>query len=542
MAGGLSSSMFTNEARERALEEELSQSDMKMQDLVSGKSDRSALDGEPMDGLFLEPMDDLDGEPMDTISLDTENKQQDSDVIILNRGPYPKTDSPANPWQWWDQAIMVPESTWRIASEPWRPFEGETEPYEVEEDESEKTLSEIGAALDRNKISFITFEKIPLPVPDPAEEEPSGPLADATYRPVVQLGRGGQATVDLMIHRKTRELYARKTFHSVEMEPGVDMPRELYFLLEFLQPSHPNIVQLHEGFTANLDTIDRQCELVLDWCDGGDLCHLIDRYICHNKTHHYGFKPIPETFLWQVFFQLIEALAYLHSGYLPGNPNPSSSDPDCISGWRGLLHNDIKPENIFLKFVPGQKYPQVKLGDFGLACTTPDPDHPTPPPGGTPEYAPPEDFASEQGDIWSAGCTMYVTAWQFAKGFPKPTTRSSYYAPPDFTFSTTSGIIAPTTHRYSTLFSYRIQKCLSPDLRIRTRSALNLFRGMERDREALTFERGRPVGLPEWAVARDGVVDVEDPGFWIEVELGLREDEDEMLVRRLANRPKAHTV
>jgi membrane-associated tyrosine/threonine-specific cdc2-inhibitory kinase len=55
------------------------------------------------------------------------------------------------------------------------------------------------------------------------------------------------------------------------------------------------------------------------------------------ETHH----DIPESVIWTVIVDLLQALAHLHS--------------------RKLVHMDIKPDNIFITFDG-----HYKLGDFGL--------------------------------------------------------------------------------------------------------------------------------------------------------------------------------
>ncbi|RUS77055.1 hypothetical protein EGW08_015192, partial [Elysia chlorotica] len=92
---------------------------------------------------------------------------------------------------------------------------------------------------------------------------------------------------------------------------------------------HDNIVKYYEAFADKKTMV---LSIVMDYASQGDL----HKHITERRGLYF-----PNEIIMKWFSQLLSALAYIHK--------------------RGILHRDIKPQNLF---VDG-KY-TLKLGDFGI--------------------------------------------------------------------------------------------------------------------------------------------------------------------------------
>ena len=143
----------------------------------------------------------------------------------------------------------------------------------------------------------------------------------------------------------------------------------------FKKVSHPNIAKIYDfGFDSDNDIYYFTSELLT----GGDLRKMIG-------------KPI--AVIEQLLLQSLRALEYLRNF--------------------GILHLDIKPQNLLLRTTSTEEKPDLALIDFGLAGFNP-PDRP----GGTPNYMPPEIVLKRlsspsalpidhRSDLYSLGVTFY---------------------------------------------------------------------------------------------------------------------------------------
>jgi serine/threonine protein kinase len=180
-------------------------------------------------------------------------------------------------------------------------------------------------------------------------------------------------------------------------------PTEIHVPSCVLREPHPRITRV-EGLYRNgsIPTLNRPipdprvAHMVFEYCELGDLWHLAEKYKNAGKTP-------PEGFIWHVLLQLSEALAFLHFGH--GSINAGHKE------WTPVFHRDIKPDNVFLKADPAgnvDEYPNVKLGDFGVAIASDDPEYNPLHRYGTNLYQPPElERSSAKSDVWGLGATIY---------------------------------------------------------------------------------------------------------------------------------------
>lgn len=195
----------------------------------------------------------------------------------------------------------------------------------------------------------------------------------------------GQCTVVRSAHTgiqyvmKAIRCKVRRTEHANGMvSEHLDYPKEALITLKHMNHLHPNII---DTFECEQIPDTGFCEIRMEYCDGGDLSTLIKRFV--TSPYH-----VPELLLCHVANGLIQALAYLHHGILfDADQDTFKQLPD--EHWDCILHRDIKPHNIFLRWRAPRydcNLPDVVLGDFGHVCLAGHSYGPT----GTSIYFPPE--------------------------------------------------------------------------------------------------------------------------------------------------------
>ncbi|MEO1620416.1 MAG: serine/threonine-protein kinase [Cyanobacteria bacterium J06632_3] len=209
------------------------------------------------------------------------------------------------------------------------------------------------------------------------------------YRLLALVGQGQFAQVHAAVHRRTGRLVAiKQTRHAAE-NPSQE-PQVLQRL------DHPNIVRAQAVGKTELGY-----RIVLEYCEGGTLrSHLA-------STLDLPY-PLPLTETKHLIGDILAGLSHIHQ--------------------RGIIHGDLKPENIFLTYrrpfpispaptktssppSTGSRpcFPTLKIGDFGSARFVNNPNH-SRREIGSPTYAAPERFdgqSSYASDLYAVGVILY---------------------------------------------------------------------------------------------------------------------------------------
>ncbi len=207
-----------------------------------------------------------------------------------------------------------------------------------------------------------------------------GEVLDGDLRIDSVLGRGGMAVVYLATQLRLDREVAVKRLQSHRQPTARDKEwfRQEARLLSQLR--HPNLVSVLDFGNAP----DGSLYLVMEYVRGTSLLQATRG------------KALPATRALNLLFQMLAALEEVHR--------------------RGIVHRDIKPQNVLIESVAGEK-DFVKLADFGVAHIVTsssdngvsgiDPSGPI----GTPAYMSPEQVkcapVGARADVYAAGILLY---------------------------------------------------------------------------------------------------------------------------------------
>lgn len=202
------------------------------------------------------------------------------------------------------------------------------------------------------------------------------PSLGASYRLVRRIGAGASGQVWLAVDTRTGENVAAKLLrpeHATDHDIVTRFVGERSVLTSL---RHPGIVAVRDLVVEG----DRVA-IVMDYVSGGALRDVLDRE-----------RTLPPLIAAGVVALVLDAVAAAHE--------------------RGVLHRDIKPDNILLTERWRElRIGEVKLTDFGIARLVEKQDRRTTGLLGTPEYMPPELIAAGEcswpGDVYAAGIMLY---------------------------------------------------------------------------------------------------------------------------------------
>ncbi|NJL20971.1 MAG: serine/threonine protein kinase [Leptolyngbyaceae cyanobacterium SM1_3_5] len=186
------------------------------------------------------------------------------------------------------------------------------------------------------------------------------------YRILGLVGQGQYGRVYCAVHRATGRLVALKQLEP--QFPTRQFLRELRFLLSV---DHPNIVACRA-----IEHTPQGRSLVMDYCEGGTLRSLLTK------------AKISPPQAVQLVCDILAGLDHAHA--------------------RGIVHCDIKPENVLLAIAPTGW--SARLSDFGIARLSQEFNHPGSGQTGSPAYMAPERFYGQysvRSDLYSVGVILF---------------------------------------------------------------------------------------------------------------------------------------
>ena len=211
-----------------------------------------------------------------------------------------------------------------------------------------------------------------------------------------ELGRGGMGMVYLVRSRPEGRRRALKVILpklARDKQAGDLFLREMS-ISEALE--HPNVVRsYHSGYAEGL------FYLMMEYCDGGSLDNLL-----------VAKGVLSPGDALAIIRDVLVGLEYAHSVAVPNLTAKAGGGDRSV----GLVHRDLKPQNIFLAIDGGSRF--AKVGDFGLSkafdvaglsgMTK------TGTAAGTPGFMPRQQvlnykYVRPEVDVWAAAATLYTT-------------------------------------------------------------------------------------------------------------------------------------
>ena len=235
-----------------------------------------------------------------------------------------------------------------------------------------KTFQEIGEKANRQNSDSNSLTTINLTNEVIVSYNKTSPNDD--YKKLKFLGEGSFASVYSVKNRITDSIRAMKIIKKSSSCSEED-DKEIFNEINILRTlDHPNILKIFE-FYSNKESFS----IVTELCSGGELFQeIVDN------------GPFNESYSAYVMFQILSAVNYCHN--------------------MKIIHRDLKPENILIVGRDKNKYPRIKVCDFGTSKMFEK--------GavqrklvGSSYYIAPEVIKKkydEKCDIWSCGVILYI--------------------------------------------------------------------------------------------------------------------------------------
>lgn len=157
---------------------------------------------------------------------------------------------------------------------------------------------------------------------------PGAVIAGTSYQVVREIGAGGMGIVYEVEHVRLRKRYVAKVIHE-QIRGDADAPKRMEREAQVLaEINHPNVVQVHDvGVTP-----DGTSYFVMEKLEGMDLRHAM------KEGRLSSARAVG------ICVDILDALDHVHR--------------------RGIVHRDVKPENVFLAQMPTGAV--TKVLDFGV--------------------------------------------------------------------------------------------------------------------------------------------------------------------------------
>ncbi|KAK4622891.1 Serine/threonine-protein kinase Nek2 [Fulvia fulva] len=234
--------------------------------------------------------------------------------------------------------------------------------------------------------------------------EPTPESFASEYTVVKTLARNNEGPVHLVKSKASGEMFIIKQMRYGTAPDGTRLDPDEVYMMSQIKSNHPSIVRREDI----IDDLPRGiANMVLEFCSAGDLDNLIKK--CQGERQN-----IPEPIVLSVTASLIDAMAFLHHGEVRYDADTSRATIRSDNGQKPILHRDIKPGNIFLRWSDDNcGIPQAVLADFGLATLK---EHSEIEGAcGTDIYYAPEfkgnlwtpGICSEKSDIYALGVTLF---------------------------------------------------------------------------------------------------------------------------------------